>query len=193
MKENLTALVLLLSLLMNGALAGFLVNRKIETEIQVVQTRDTIIERVPFTVQAPIPEPRIIHSREVDSIYITDTLRVREADIPRRRVYQDSIDQDGARIHYRHQVTGFLNESVYTLDLPQRTITDSITRTITERYDPRLQFSVSTGYLWPTPVTQPGIETGLMVQYKDWGAYYRYDPINKMHSTGALYRFMKVY
>jgi len=193
MKKNATALVLLLSLLLNGALAGFLANRKPDKTIEVVAVRDTLIQQIPYYIEAPIPEPRTIYTRKIDSIYITDTLRIREADIPRRRSYQDSILVDGHKLHYQHSITGFLNESIYALDISQHTIRDSIERIITERYDPRFQLSLSSGVVWGDLLRKPGLEVGVNAVYRDWGAYYRYDPTNTAHTLGAQYRILTIY
>jgi hypothetical protein len=146
-------------------------------EVIITQRTDTVHHlREIITRTLPAPDPILIE--QVDTLYLRDTLQLSSDSLAYRRVYQDSIMQDGAVIHYSHSVVGALESSLYRLVIPERTITNT-TETATVR-GPRYKLYPVIGVEFSPE--RADLRAGGIMLYDDYSLSYTYGMLNRSHN-----------
>lgn len=91
------------------------------TEVIITQTTDTVTHIKEYHTRV-IQPPAPVTIERLDTLYIRDTLRIEPEEIQARRVYEDSIVEQGVVINYRHHILGLLESSEYKVKVPEVTI-----------------------------------------------------------------------
>lgn len=174
-------MVALLSLMANGFLISELMSRPATiTETEIVRTVDTLHHtRQIVTTKIWPPDPVIME--RVDTMYLTDTLEITPSELSVRRIYQDSLQQDGATMKYRHSIIGVLEHSQYSFTIPERTIREkeTITNTIRNKWSLDVMAGVQVGFIDEFLI-------GAQVRTPKMGMYYQYGVRNQSHQIGFV-------
>lgn len=188
MKEFIYPIMLAISLMMNGYLGSLAITKeKPDTVVEVVRTSDTIhIQREIVTNKFQLAAP--IEVQYFDTVYLRDTLQMPLDTLLAERVYQDSVESAGAKLHYRHEVLGVMQNSQYTFTIPERHITDREVRTEYETIRPKWSVHGMAGVDYSLGRT--GVSFGGAVQYQQVGAYYLYTPNVGSHVVGLSARVL---
>ena len=167
----------------------------------VVGTKTEYIETIrvdtvtKYIESVPIPDPvETIKYKtvlvEVESDPIRDTTEIiRYIEKPKEilakipvRLYEDTIDIQGARLHYRHEIAGTLEDSKYSLEYYQETTTKETTTTITKSKDRTISLYGVGGY----NITNPMYNIGGDIVMKRYKIGYRYginQDLNRSHTV----------
>jgi hypothetical protein len=173
--------IALLSLMANGFLISELMRRPATiTETEIVRTVDTLYStREIVTTKIWPPDPVIME--RIDTMYLIDTLRISQDDLGIRRIYEDSLQQDGATMKYRHSIIGVLEHSQYSFTIPERTIREkeTITNTIRNRWSIDVMAGVGVGL-------RDDVLIGAQVRTPKLGMYYQYGVMSRSHHLGFV-------
>jgi hypothetical protein len=180
-RSILTNTAIVLALAGSLALNLFLWNRMRDInqppEKVISKSTDTIYHiREIHTTVLPAPEPIVVE--QVDTLFITDTLRLPLPSILSRRIYQDSFLQDGIRLDFKHSIIGALENSQYKMTIPERTVINH-TETATIRM-PRYMAYPIIGVDFA--LDRADLRAGGLLIYDDYALGYSYGFLAKSHS-----------
>lgn len=170
--------------MLNGYLLARWLHRPVKEVVEVVRTVDTL-ERITQIETERILPGKIIRVEHVDTLYLTDTLQIPPEELAQRRIYSDTIEQDGAKLHYRHSVIGALEHSTYAIQIPERTIVDREVKTVTQTVAPSWQVFGS------AHLQGNQFSVGGAIYREGIGVHYQYTPQSGSHQLGVGVRLLQ--
>lgn len=162
---------------------------QIETKIDTFVKIDTIIKVIDNVI---IKDPIIKTITKIVKVPYADTTRKDSVivQIPENK-YIDTIEIDGAKLTYDHDVSGWLLNSKYSISYPRitNTIEKTIEKTIIKEVQKKRMFDVF-GIYSHTRDQEPINSVGLDVVFNKWKIGYRYGNKN---SLGPIYGLQKTH